>query len=327
MNGPIEAGATCFGKIPARGDFVKGAGHSPLIGLLDTWVSRAMAQLSEDPRWKITYDNAAAFDFAFVGARSRVSIVGHLRPSTDSAGRRFPFITAATIERDDTLLFRCGPAALGPAYASLAQVAEIATGGADVPTVQAALDRLHCAADFDAAIQTDPLGGFVRRTTLGGLAEMLGAVDPEVVARIVLAIGLLLRPVVGQQTVRIDKDLRMPLPAGDEHARAVAGLWLYLVSAFLRRTDIELQIVIERRAGRPQLIIGFNGAAPETLRVAWSPDEASAHLIDLRDPAWIDSQPALTDDYGVAKLAAYLAQPGITLELAINTFREVFLGE
>ena len=49
------------------------------------------------------------------------------------------------------------------------------TGGADVPTVQAALDRLHCAADFDTAIQTDPLGGFVRRTTLGGLAEMLGA--------------------------------------------------------------------------------------------------------------------------------------------------------
>ena len=42
---------------------------------------------------------------------------------------------------------------------------------------------------------------------------------------------------------------------------------------------------------------------------------------------WIDTQPALTHEPGVARLASYLAQPGIGLELVVNSFREVFLGE
>jgi type VI secretion system protein ImpM len=49
--------------------------------------------------------------------------------------------------------------------------------------------------------------------------------------------------------------------------------------------------------------------------------------VRLVDPEWIDAQPALTREPGVARLASYLAQPGIGLELVVNSFREVFLGE
>ncbi len=38
-----------FGKIPGRGDFVKSATASAVIQQLDTWVTRALELMFEDP--------------------------------------------------------------------------------------------------------------------------------------------------------------------------------------------------------------------------------------------------------------------------------------
>lgn len=327
MTNAVPSPATCFGKIPSRGDFVKGVGQHQLIGILDHWVSQAMELLSEDSRWKIAYDAAGAFDFAFVGARSRLSVIGHLRPSNDSSGRRFPFITAASVARDDSLMFRCAPVGLASAFASLGKVSEAGIAGAEVGQLLGELDAIDCAGDFEAALQADPLGNFVRRTTLDSLASMLELPGSQPVRRIILAIGLLMRPVLGQGSVSIDKELVLPLPADERNRNLVAGLWLYLVSAFLRRSSVELLLVIERRADRPRLVLGFNGASPMTLLEALAPDASVGHCINLGDPEWIDDQEALNNDYGVAKLSTYLGQPALSLELAITTFREAFLGE
>lgn len=327
MSNANNSPATCFGKIPSRGDFVKGSGQHQLIQVLDRWVSQAMELLSEDSRWKIAYDGAGAFDFAFVGARSRLSVVGHLRPSSDSSGRRFPFITAAMVERDDSLMFRCAPAGLGHSFAALAGISDAGLKGADVGQLLGELDAVDCAGDFATAIQLDPLGNFVRRTTLNGLATMLAMNGSEPLRRIILAIGLLMRPVLGQGAVNIEKDLVLPLPREERYRNLVAGLWLYLVSAFLRRTAVEMQVIIERTADSPRLVLGFNGASSATLLEALAPETTSGRNILLFDPEWIEEQAEIANDYGVAKLSAYLAQPAISLELAINTFREVFLGE
>lgn len=327
MSTVIASQATCFGKIPSRGDFVKGAGQHQLISVLDRWVSQTMELLSEDPRWKSAYDSACAVDFAFIGARSRLSVVGHLRPSTDSSGRRFPFIAAATVERDDALMFRCAPVGLASSFGSLARISEAGVNGAEVGGLLAELDSINCAGDFETAVQTDPLGNFVRRNTLDSLAGLVGSPNTESVRRIILAIGLLMRPILGQGTVSVEKDIVLPLPNEERNRNLVAGLWLYLVTAFLRKTSVELQVIIERRAGDPHLVLGFNGSSASTLLAALSPETAAERIISLVDPEWIDDQPDIVNDYGVAKLSSYLAQPNISLEHAINTFREVFLGE
>lgn len=327
MSVPITNAATCFGKIPSRGDFVKGAGQHQFISVLDRWASQTMEALSNDPRWKDAYDGACPVDFAFTAAMSRLSVVGHLRPSADSSGRRFPFIVAGAVEREDMLLFRCAPAGLGTSFSSMARIAESAIGGADVNELFAELEQLNCAADFESALQTDPLGNFVRRTTLDGLSELIGAASPDTVRRIVLAIGLLMRPALGQGAVSVDKEIVLPLAADDRNRNLVAALWIYLVSAFLRNSTVELQIVIQRRPTRPLLIIGFNGTAANTLIAALAPEFAAERTIALNDPEWIEDQAALENDYGVAKLSSYLAQSGLSLEQAVNTFREVFLGE
>lgn len=327
MSGVVNSSATCFGKVPSRGDFVKGQGQHQLITVLDRWASQGMERLSENPAWKMAYDQACAVDFAFVGARSRLSVVGHLRPSLDSSGRRFPFIAAATIERDDALVFRCAPAGLAHSFATLAALSEAAVGGGDVSQLLSELDVINCAADFQMAMQSDPLGNFVRRNTLDSLAALIGATGTDAVRRIILALGFLMRPALGQGSIAIDKEIVLPLPVDERNRNLVAGLWLYLLTAFLRRTMVELQVIIERRAEQPRLIIGFNGSSPATLVAALSPDTAAERVIALFDPEWIEDQPEIDNDYGVAKLSAYLAQPHITLEQAVTTFREVFLGE
>ena len=210
MSRGSAAPATFFGKVPGRGDFVKGAGQHPLIATLDAWVSGAMELLAEDPGWKAAYDAAGPIDFAFVGARSGVSVVGHLRPSVDASGRRFPFLAAAALERDDTLMFRCAPCGLIEAWGQLAHHAEAAVTGAAAPVWQGALEAVDCGALFNAAVQGDPLGAFVRRSSLAALADLLGT-RPEAVARVILAIGLLMRPVLDQPTLGIDKDLILHL--------------------------------------------------------------------------------------------------------------------
>lgn len=327
MSKLISSPATCFGKIPSRGDFIKGNGQHQLIGVLDRWVSQGMERLSEDPRWKMAYDTACSVDFAFVGARSRLSVAGHLRPSLDSSGRRFPLIVAATIERDDALMFRCAPAGLAHCFGVLAGIAESGTSGAEVAEIMADLDTVDCAADFEAAMGSDPLGNFVRRSSLDSLASLIGAHSTDAVRRIILAIGLLMRPALGQGHIAIDKEIVLPLPADERNRNLVAAFWLYLLTAFLRRTLVELQLIVERRDQQPRLIIGFNGSSPATLVATLSLDSAADRLIPLIDPEWVEDQSALIDDYGVAKLSSYLAQPHISLEQAISTFREVFLGE
>lgn len=327
MSTVFSSPATCFGKIPSRGDFVKGTGQHQLVSVLDRWISQAMERLSEDPRWKSAYDGACSVDFAFVGARSRLSVVGHLRPSTDSSGRRFPFITAAMIERDDALMFRCAPAGLAQSFAALARISSAGVNGAEVGELLVELDSVDCAGDFDAALQADPLGNFVRQNTLASLAEMLGVSSVEAIRRTFLATGLLMRPVLGQGAVSIEKEIVFPLPIEERQRNLVAALWLYLVTAFLRRTSVELQVIIGRNPEAPNMVLGFNGSSPDTLLVALSPESAGDRIISLVDPEWIDDQPDVVDDYGVAKLSSYLAQPNISLEHAITTFREVFLGE
>ena len=50
--GPQSARLGYFGKLPARGDFIKAADNLALASLLDDWLAEVMNALSADPRWK-----------------------------------------------------------------------------------------------------------------------------------------------------------------------------------------------------------------------------------------------------------------------------------
>ena len=326
MHGSRPGTAVYFGKVPSRGDFVKGNGHPQLIGMLDRWLSNTMEQMAADPHWKHAYDSATPVHFAFVGVQSKVSVVGHLRPSHDVSNRRFPFLAATTIESPQGQLVRQAPAHFSQLWGRFKRVAEQSCTAEEATPLLQSLQLLDCQGEIDAAVRGDPLGIFLRTHTLARLDALLGAGDTAIdVRRIILAIGLLLAPLLGTARANIEKGLSLPLPDDPMYRDLTAALWMTLVAGFLPPTT-ELQLLIGVRERRHRLVIGFNGANVKPLLSLLCPDTMGASNIVVDDPEWVEDHPELRNNYGVAKLSSYLSQPDTALASAVATFNEVFVG-
>jgi type VI secretion system protein ImpM len=72
------------------------------------------------------------------------------------------------------------------------------------------------------------------------------------------------------------------------------------------------------------MVIGFDGASAQALHGMMDTVADEQYNIDICDPEWVEAQ--LGADYGIAKLASYMAQPHLSLKLCIDTFREAFVG-
>jgi type VI secretion system protein ImpM len=306
-----------FGKIPARSDFVKVADDQPVLGMLDDWLAQVMTRLPNDARWKLYYDASPPVSFAFVGPSRRHAIAGHLVASRDRSGRRFPFLMMRTVEVPDPAAFvaRC-PLAFAPLWDFLGTLAPRVVGSEDPgPHLQAIADAAVGLGEYDAQ-----LADFLATSTLGSLSEAL-----ELAAnRLVLGLGLLLQPVMHSRPAALHKSLVLPLPRHGDTRYRVAAFWLELVTPFVRRTAFDLVLFVTTVAERPALVIGFGGAAAETLHGIVDPLAGREQQVQLIDDGWIDEQ--LGIDIDVRALASYLEQPMLPLRLARELFLKTFIG-
>ncbi|QID18113.1 type VI secretion system-associated protein TagF [Nitrogeniibacter mangrovi] len=317
-----------FGKVPSRGDFIKGAGHTQLIATLDRWLSSTMESLATDPHWKRTYDAASPLHFAFVGPRSRNAVIGHLSPSHDASHRRFPFLAAASIEAAEGVLFRHAPAHFSQLWGRFKRISEQTLRTDQVMPVLTTLQTLDCQGEIAAAAQGDPLGIFLRTHTLAHLERLLGDESrPADIRRIFIALGILLSPLAGSARVHIEKGLSLPLPADPMYRDLTAALWMSLVAGFLARSPVEVQVLVGAHEGRHRLVLGFNGATAAPLLSLLAPNTMNEHNIALDDPDWIETHPELSNHYGIAKLSSCLCRADTALSSAVTMFNEVFLGE
>ncbi|AKU13522.1 hypothetical protein AzCIB_3629 [Azoarcus sp. CIB] len=327
MRGPTIHATGYFGKLPARGDFVKGGGSAQLIAMLDRWISESMNLLSTDPRWRIPYDSMSPVHFAFVGPRSRLSVVGHLQPSHDASSRRFPFLVASTIESEAGHAHP-GPLALSSLWEKFGHLVGLARTADEPASMLHALARIDCAQELAHMAQPSGADAVPDSITIADIDRLLEHDGHAGNARrTILSLGVLLRPLLGSNRPTIERGLRLPLPSDVGLRDALAQVWLNVISGFLRNTPCELQLLQASVAGRNTLVVGFNGASPLPLVSLISPGSAPDAVVSLEAPEWIDTHPDLVGDYGIAKLSSYLAQPGTTLATALATFREVFFGE
>lgn len=357
---PVEL--AYFGKLPSRGDFVRSARHPALLHLLDRWLSQTMNGMSADTGWKQAFDTAPAVHFAFLGSRSKVGLAGHLVPSQDASGRRYPFVTAGSFEvAHPNDFIGLSPLPLARLWTRLATSARLAQTAADLSEAQPQLTADHVEIRPDIAVMQAALKGYLQHHTVGDLdaqiagtwfdeeeAEGLRASRPASVPssipsslppqgwngfsvrRGLLALGLLLQPVVAQGTGQLARCLALPLPVDAGLRAEVAAFWLHLVARFVARWDVELAVFFVLRQGQPQVVIGFKGASAAMLRSVIDPSVAVGNkdLIDLcGDCAWVETALAERGDYGLQKLSGYLQDPQMSLRQAAATFREVFLGE
>jgi len=328
-----------FGKVASRGDFVRSTQHVALTQSLDQWLSQGLELFSVDPRWKQRYDQVGPCRFAFLGVRSRMALAGHLIPSVDAGGRRFPFVTAGSFEVAAPQAFMgLAPMAMSRLWSRLEAIGREVCAAPDATTALSKAAQARLDIDASSGGYTASFGDFVDMQTVGSLEELLRAGHPGLdLRRMLLALGLLLQPVPASGVSRLEKGLALPLPDDPLYAPFVGALWMSLISPFLARGDFELAMFVLRRqadggAAAPagagpgaSLCIGFAGGAPATLQAIFDTDKREEAFIDIAVSDWVDGH--VDGDYAVKKLASYLTQPQLSIGQAVQTFKECFLGE
>ena len=200
-----------FGKIPARGDFVKNTSHPQLMATLDAWVANTMELLAQEPHWKTLYDEAEPMPFAILGSRGKLAIAGHLQPSRDQSGRRFPFLSATSVEVQRPLEFIArSPMAFSRLWNRMSGAAALLMTDADPAAALQALNELEGEIRTEA---DDGFDAFVDLQTVERLEAMLrGNGHAARVHDIILALGILLEPVMSSGSSQLDRGLALPLP-------------------------------------------------------------------------------------------------------------------
>ena len=314
-----------FGKLPSRGDFVRSVRHGAVTDSLDQWQTRTMERLATDPRWKLVYDTAPPTDFALMGVQSKVALAGHWLASQDGSGRRFPFVTATAFDVADPVDFiRHSPLVLARMWERLEQVAKVAHAATEMSVAQASL-HAGVGLDLRTSVARMELLEFMETHSVASLEQMLAASGERLSCRqVMLALGLLLQPVMGQGAGRLQKGLRLPLVVEPGLRACVASLWLSLVIGFFRRAPVEVCVLMNQMDGLHRLYIGFQGASASTLCAALDTEAMLRDTVDVVDASWVED--CIQDDYGLRKLSNYLLDPGLSLAQALRTFEEVFLG-
>jgi type VI secretion system protein ImpM len=306
-----------FGKIPARSDFVKMTHDGQVMRMLDEWLAQVMSSLPSSARWKLNYDALAPVSFAFVGPARRHAVAGHLVASRDQSGRRFPFLMMRTLDVADPEAFvsRC-PLAFAPLWRYFEAMAPKVVGSRDPgPHLHVIPEAGVALGEFDAA-----LSDYLATGTIASLSTQLGCPS----ARLILALGLLLQPVMHSKPRALHKSLVLPLPEDEAGRCAVAAFWMELVAPFLRRGEFDLALFLTRQDDKPVLVLGFCSAAAETLRAIIDPQVGSEQQVGFADTSWVDEQLGL--DVDVRALASYLDQPELPLRLARELFLKTFIG-
>lgn len=326
MNGELTLGISYFGKLPNRGDFLKSPSNNhQLITRLDQWAGQALEQLSRDVAWKQLYDKGQPLNFAVMGSRSRHVVAGHVLPSADESGRRFPFISAVSMEVPQPLAFISrSPLAFARVWARLERATRQAHDAVDPQAPLAELTENRANVNVLYESLNPAFQDFLEMQTLESMQAMLVSPErPVSVGRILMALGVLLQPVMSAGSAGMGKGLVLPLPCDPLYRNLVACLWLDLMSGFLGRADFEL-LMLMRNDGPAMLAVGFKGLAGNNLQAMFDPGALASGYIDLHDPDWVDEHVAA--DTGLRKLAAYTDNAGLALRTARNTFRETFLG-
>jgi type VI secretion system protein ImpM len=314
-----------FGKLPSQGDFLKGGENLALLSILDQWATAGLGALARQVAWKTLYDNALPVNFAFMSSRNPTVIGGRMLPSQDSSSRRYPFMAAVTFEVDQPLEFIAqSPQSLSRLWSrlgrELAGVQAIPDAG---PTLTGlASDPITLTTNLNV-LQTN-FADYLESQTIGSLQAMLNVCGHHVnVGRVLIGLGMLMKPVRASVASKMGKGLRLPLPADAMYKPLVAAFWLNLIAGFLDRSNFDL-IVLERMEPHPFLILSFKGIAERATGGVFDPRVEDEDTVLLDDPDWVEDQ--LRCHYPLKKMFSYVNQRGLSLKTARLVFIETFLG-
>jgi type VI secretion system protein ImpM len=267
-----------FGKIPKMGDFVRVRANAEPMASFQSFIEQGMAY-GEGKRgvgWASSYARGDIHAFVFRvprAAKSAAVLVGIVKPSNDSVGRKFPLVVFAPIvEKLVAAAPHLMPLALGEFLERATDVVLEAEHVGSAAELEARLGRVPPPQLESAAGTTREYENWTRMTYVHSAwsaiyGEPASARPLHAIHTIIEALG----PFRGQEPPTTPLSVRLPLGVG---GGAAAAFWLDIV----------------RRVGlwRATVPIQLGDTPASSLAELWSPDAQSDHVCDLTSATSVD---------------------------------------
>lgn len=241
----------CFGKIPARADFVGVNASGTVIRELDQWLQSALVQFLDQEDWKHRFDELPVCFFHY-HAQDGSDVMGAMISSSDATGRRYPFLVFQLLKVEDRSVALPCMHTLSETFAP--RVREILTdsvhGSMPIDPVEAIADLRAWNAQ-DLALYSRIHTRFLHDYSFADVADALSWGWPEFVSG-----ACLHRLHYALESWRSGSTLAvmLPLPAERGLKRQVADLWQqWLGSACAAGTPV-MSLMIDDFM-RPRLLL------------------------------------------------------------------------
>lgn len=316
-----------FGKLPARGDFVRARTHINETNLIDQWVSQALTVsgsiLDESAASNLPSQNLHFLNFSHVDTATNQIMTGVLIPSHDSSHRTYPLIGFGVIHLNKpkswmNYLPIKSQALWDNIYAALN------SAKAQTDDIQVTDNLNDCLLIVDKNASTHYYD-FINTTTLQDIAVLMEITKQQLVQQII-ATGLLFLPTFTKGFNGLNKSICWALSANKTAAIQLATFWHDLISGFYQPHQLYLNTYLYRVSGHYRLLLNFSKPDGHVLSQLSSRENSYPEdWVIIAHSDWTQSY--INEDIGLSRFNKVLLQDNLYLYDTKQLFKQTFLAQ
>ncbi|GAA0315808.1 type VI secretion system-associated protein TagF [Psychrobacter aestuarii] len=305
-----------FGKLPARGDFVRARHNVADIENIDRWVSDAI-RLSGT-----LTETLNTLSFSHIDTTAQQVITGSMLASHDSSGRKYPLIGFCVLylEKPKQWMNYLPTKAL-PIWTDIdTALNQVVSSPSEHVT-----DLLSKHTVLIHSSSSPHYYDFINSTTLNDIAAYKDS-DKQAIAQQIIATGLLFLPTYTKGFHGLNKTLCWTLGHDKDTAVGLATFWHDLIHGFYQPHELHLNTYFYKRQGIYQLFISFG--QPDSHLLAQITDTDTVFHEDwvmIDDSQW--TQEYIDEDIGLTRFSHMLLREDSFLYDVRQLFKTVFLAQ
>lgn len=331
-----------FGKLPARGDFIRARSHINETNDIDTWVSQALTaseyllpkallpkdaltehSLETNPLKNGAIKENTALYFSHIDTTANKIVTGVLIPSHDSNQRRYPLIGFGLMYHDKPKSWMN--------YVPIKSLSlwddvydALINAKSQTDTAKVMEDLNNCSLTIDQNASTHYYN-FINTTTLQDIAGLM-SIDKAHLIQQIIATGLLFLPTYSKGFHGLNKSISWTLPAERAPAIYMATFWHDLIHGFYQPHQLQLNTYLYRTSAHYQLLLSFTEPDSQLLsQLLTHKNILPADWVSIGDSGWTQSY--IDEDIGLTRFNKILLQDDLYLYDTRQLFKQIFLAQ
>lgn len=316
-----------FGKLPARGDFVRARAHISETNAIDEWVSQALAIsekiFSDDLVDKAEANKIDCLNFSHIDTRSHEIITGVLVPSHDSSYRNYPLIGFGVLHSDKPKNWmNYLPIKSSTLWNDTYEILSTAKSKTDSSDLMEYLNHSQLTIDNSASTY---YYDFINTATLHDIAILMN-VDKAQLIQQIIATGLLFLPTFTKGFYGLNKVICWSLTSDKESSLYLATFWHDLINGFYQPHQLYLNTYLYRVANGYRLLLSFSKPDGRILeQISRNKTNYPENWVVIADSEW--TQGYIDEDIGLSRFNKILLQDNLYLYDTRQLFKKTFLAQ